>query len=49
MVQPFFVGVAGKISGAFLLVVRRLIPAWWMGCFAGFFADFVVQRGGKSW
>jgi hypothetical protein len=41
--------VAGKILGTFLLVLRRLILAWWSGCFAGVFADFVVQRGGKSW
>jgi hypothetical protein len=27
----------------------QLIQAWWSGCFAGFFEDFVVQRGGKSW
>jgi hypothetical protein len=23
--------------------------AWWSACFAGGFADFVVQRGGKWW
>jgi hypothetical protein len=27
----------------------QLIQAWWSGCFAGLFGDFVVQRDGKSW
>jgi hypothetical protein len=44
MVQPFFwIGVAPAAG------FGRLNLVWWRGCFAGVFAEFVVQRGGKSW
>jgi hypothetical protein len=49
MVRPFFLGLGGMLISSFLLVWGRLIATWWSGCFAGVFADFVVQRGGKSW
>jgi hypothetical protein len=44
MVQSFFGEFPDFFGG-----LRRLISAWWSGYFAGVFADFVVQRGGKSW
>jgi hypothetical protein len=52
MVQPFFFENDG--GGDDLNLYRRgffcwLILAWWNGYFTGVFANFVVQRGGKSW
>jgi hypothetical protein len=52
MVQPFF--LRGRVEqnfsdGDFCSFWVQLIQAWWSGCFAGVFEDFVVQRGGKSW
>jgi hypothetical protein len=52
VVQPFFFeGALGKDFGLeiFARFGCKLIQAWWSGCFAGLFGDFVVQRDGKSW
>jgi hypothetical protein len=42
-------GTSKDLQGSFLLFCAGLSLAWWIGCFAGVFEDFVVRRGGKSW
>jgi hypothetical protein len=52
MVWPFSLREAADQNldrGGFCLFWVELILVWWSGYFTGVFADFVVQRGGKSW